>query len=307
MATLKAWLWWALLCPTTGWTYSCTLDLDGITMQYTGTPAETVQDVWVHCTREPAEWPKTSVPMRADLGSNPTDTQPFRSVRRGGSTHRLAYTLHQRGYSGGCDAPLNWLAPGEHDPDAVSRSIFWKTGGGVTGTVRFALCLTVIGPVGPSGSMPAAGAYQDQFQVTVGFVPLDALPAHAPIIRTVPVVVHVASHCRLEPPQHRLKLNYTSFSREDILATTETFMACSEGEHWSARIDPPEGTLLGLTYSLSLRTPHSAGRGTLMLNGTGTGEAQRIDIVGHMAAGQAGTCGRSECNDRQTHTLTIEY
>lgn len=164
-------------------------------------------------------------------------------------------------------------------------------GGALTASVSGAFDIVMPGsqPVDP------AGTYTDTLTVELrrntGF-PLVLDTA------TFGVTVITTNSCQISVPPGNVSFTYTSFQAAAAAASTSYGVRCTTALPYTMALDAASGTLLGLTYTLSLAPASS---------GTGTGATQTYNINGSIAGGQAGTCATAMCTGSQTRMLTLTW
>jgi spore coat protein U-like protein len=146
------------------------------------------------------------------------------------------------------------------------------------------------------GSQPVdpAGTYLDTLTVSLR---LNAFPWTTYDTTTFGVTVVTTNSCQISVPPGDVSFNYTAFQAGPALASATYGVRCTTALPYSMALDATSGTLLGLTYNLSLAPASSAG----------TGATQTHTINGTIAAGQAGICGTGVCSGSQTRTLTVSW
>lgn len=142
-----------------------------------------------------------------------------------------------------------------------------------------------------AGISPTAGTYTDTVTMT---------PTYGLLVsggsNTFPVTIITPPTCTISSSPGTVVFSYTSFSTTAATASTTFGVTCSNSLPYTMAVSPASGTLVGISYSLSL--PASS---------TGTGVQQTQTISGTAAAGQAGTCATGTCSGIQSTTLTITY
>ena len=288
-----------VLSPGLGRADWCSVSVGGVTTTLVDRDVDVAMSVTLNCQRaERYEGALLSYRIKATLGGNAQSASPYRRVRLGASGHHLAYALTRATSSGGsasCSNTTNWTAPSIGNSDVMTGTINFANR--FMASVTWNACLRVRAPASQQ-PWPAAGSYQDSFSLFVQYPGNDS-GALSPSV-AVPVTVNVTSRCALSQPS-ALTFNYPSFSRSDVMAGNQADLRCSNGLPWSATLDQNSGRLLGLDYTLSVLGPSMAP------SGSGTGLAQRLEVLGRMPAGQSGTCNTGTCTARRTHTLTITY
>jgi spore coat protein U-like protein len=167
------------------------------------------------------------------------------------------------------------------------------------GTLNFGAALTasMSGPFDlvMAGSQPSrpAGTYTDTLTATLR----DGAGAQ---INTTAfgVTVLTTNTCQLSVPPGDVNFAYTSFQPGAANASASLGVRCTTGLPYTLALDAPGGTLLGLSYTLSI-APSSAGNGT--------GATQTYSINGTIAGGQGGVCVAGVCSGSQTRTLTLSW
>lgn len=168
-----------------------------------------------------------------------------------------------------------------------------------TGTLNFggALTASTSGPfdIVMPGSQPSrpAGTYTDTLTATLR----DGAGVQ---VNTTAfgITVLTTNTCQLSVPPGNVNFVYTSFQAGAANASTSFGVRCTTGVPYALALDAPGGTLVGLTYTLSI-APSTAGNGT--------GATQTFNINGTIAGGQGGACVAGVCNGTQTRTLTLSW
>ena len=247
-------------------------------------------------------------------------TSPVQNVTTGSYTitcNRLGIdpdTLDWRlGVNNGLNTPPNsggsnraTMGGNRYDYDTYSSpGVKWGGGVGgsgarITGTLVFggALTATATGPfdivLPGSQVVRPAGTYTDTLTSTLQTSA--GLPLGLPAIFNVAVVT--TNSCQISVPPGNVSFTYTSFQAGQATANTSYGVRCTTALPYTMALDATSGTLLGLTYNLSLAPASS---------GNGTGATQTYSINGSIAGGQAGTCGTAVCSGSQTRTLTLSW
>jgi spore coat protein U-like protein len=168
-----------------------------------------------------------------------------------------------------------------------------------TGTINFggALTASMSGPfdIVMPGSQPSrpAGTYTDTLTARLR----DGSGVQI-ATTTFGITVLTTNTCQLSVPPGNVNFVYTSFQAGPANASTSFGVRCTTGIPYTLALDAPGGTLLGLTYTLSI-APSTAGNGT--------GATQTYSINGTIAGGQGGACVAGVCNGSQTRTLTLSW
>jgi spore coat protein U-like protein len=246
-------------------------------------------------------------------------TSPVQNVTTGSYTitcNRLASdpdTVDWRlGVNNGLNTPPNsggfnraTFGGNRYDYDTYSSpGVKWGGGTGgsgarITGTLVFggALTGTATGPfdivLPGSQAVRPAGSYTDTLTVT-----LETSAGSFLNNTTFGVTVLTTNTCQISVPPGNVSFTYTSFQAGPATANTSYGVRCTTALPYTMALDATSGTLVGLTYNLSLAPASS---------GTGTGATQTYNINGSIAGGQAGTCATGSCSGSQTRTLTLSW
>jgi spore coat protein U-like protein len=224
-----------------------------------------------------------------------------------------ANTLSWRlGVNNGLNLPPNsgalnraTLAGDRYDYETYSSpGIKWGGGVGgsgarITGTLVFGSSLTASASGAFDIVMPGAqavqpaGTYTDTLTVT-----LEAGTGSFLNNTTFGVTVLTTNTCQISVPPGNVSFTYTSFQPGAATTSASYGVRCTTALPYSMSLDAASGTLLGLTYTLSL-SPASSG--------VGIGATQTYSIMGSIAGGQAGVCGTAVCTGSQTRTLTLSW
>jgi hypothetical protein len=163
-------------------------------------------------------------------------------------------------------------------------------GGALTASATGAFDIVLPG----SQAVRPAGSYTDTLIATLETSA--GLPLGLPSMFTVTVAT--TNSCQIAVPPGNVSFAYTSFQAVPATANTSYGVRCTTALPYTMALDATSGTLLGLTYNLSLAPASS---------GTGTGATQTYSINGSIAGGQAGVCGTGVCTGSQTRTLTLSW
>jgi spore coat protein U-like protein len=152
----------------------------------------------------------------------------------------------------------------------------------------------------PNSQNVGVGTYLDTQTIKLyqGASAITASTDISPTVQTFGVALSVAAKCTLSSTPGDVNFNYTSFQTAASLASTSFAVTCMDKTSYSMALDSTTGTLLGLTYTLSLSKSGAQ---------TGNGFAQSATINGSMPAGQSGTCNGAACQASEARTLTISY
>ena len=164
-------------------------------------------------------------------------------------------------------------------------------GGSLNASASGSFDVVVVGTqaVGPTGT------YTDTVGLRLRNTSTGATIGANPIASFVVSLV-TSNYCQISVSPGDLNFTYTSFQVAAATASTTYGVRCTLIPY-TMSLDATSGTLLGLTYNLSLSTSST----------TGTGVTQTHTINGSIAGGQAGTCATGSCSGSQTRTLTITY
>lgn len=171
----------------------------------------------------------------------------------------------------------------------------WKASGGnritdsmtLSGLVPTQKTTTYYGCITISGQSVPAGTYTDLVTMDLSV---------SSVVNTFPVSISTPATCTIGSSPGNVAFSYTSFSAIAATASTTFGVTCTNSLPYTMAVNPASGTLVGISYSLSV--PASS---------TGTGVQQTQTISGTAAAGQAGTCATGTCSGTQATTLTITY
>jgi spore coat protein U-like protein len=152
----------------------------------------------------------------------------------------------------------------------------------------------------PSSQNVGVGTYLDTQTIKLyqGSTAMNASTDINPTVQTFGISLAVIAKCTMSSKPGDVHFNYTSFQTAPSLASTSFAVTCLENTIYSMALDSSTGTLLGLTYTLSLSKSGSL---------VGNGFAQSASINGSMPGGQSGTCNGAVCQASETRTLTISY
>lgn len=168
-----------------------------------------------------------------------------------------------------------------------------------SGTLNFGASLTATqsGPfdarLGGLQPVQPAGVYTDLVTATL------RNSASGVVLAQTAFAINVITSptCVLSTPPGNVSFAYTSFQGAPAAAGTSFGVRCTTGLNYTMSLDATSGSLLGLSYGLSLSQSSA----------TGNGAAQTYAINGSMPAGQAGTCATAICSASRVHTLTVSY
>ncbi len=288
----------ALLCLPTWAAFSCNMTTASVGVIYANANRDTNGSVTITCTRDPLiDAASLSYRIKADDGSNPRATAPFRRLERGTTATYLNYILLRGTVVGGaatCGNGTTWRAPLTGVANVIQGTLTFTTGASSASAI-WGYCVRVRGTAGGNPAAPTAGIYEDSFLVTAQYPNSDAgdLSPSVPAAYTV----GVNNQCVFNTFPTGMSFNYTSFSATAQVQTRNFDLRCSNTLPWSLAVSPASNVLLGLTYNIAV-TPAA---------GNGTGNDQIITLTGTIPANQAGTCSGSSCTATQGHTVTITY
>lgn len=232
--------------------------------------ADAAGSVTLTCARSAGE-ASTTYWIGRDLSSGST-------LQRQTGTQTLAYSLFRNAnYTG------NWAMT---NVTGISGTLSFS---GPTASVTKSYYLRV---PKTNGGQPA-GLYDGTIALTQRF----SFNGPDQSTATLRPVASIVAECRVSLAPVPLVLNYTSFSASAVTASTSFATSCTSGTPYTMSLDPIDGVLLGLNYSLTL----SAG------GATGNALPQTHFVLGTMASHQTGTCAMATCTGTQSHTITISY
>ncbi|MFM7331566.1 MAG: hypothetical protein ACKO1L_07875 [Brachymonas sp.] len=283
--------------------FNCNMTATSVSAIYTGNNVNANGSVTITCTRDPLNDPTTlTYRIKADDGSNPRTTAPFRRAELGATETYLNYILRRGAVVGGtavCGNLTDWRAPLTGFTDVIRGTLTFATGAS-SASATWGYCVRVRGTTGGNPELPTAGIYNDSFLVTAQYPNSDAGAVSAPA--TAGYTVDVGAKCEFVMPPQNMNFNYTSFSPTAQTLKPIFFLRCSPGLGWSLAVSPPLAPLLGLNYNMSIGLNSNPD----VSSGIGTGSDQIIRITGTIPANQAGTCS-SSCTATQPHTVTITF
>ena len=186
-----------------------------------------------------------------------------------------------------------------------ARSLVWNdiASGRVKGSITSASSSTVYLNYYvsiPNAQNVGVGTYLDTQTIKLyqGASAIAASTDISPTVQTFGMAFAVAAKCSLSSTPGDVNFNYTSFQTAASLASTSFAVTCVDNTSYTMALDANSGTLLGLTYTLSLSKSGTQ---------TGNGFSQSASIQGSMPAGQSGTCNGAACQGSEARTLTIRY
>lgn len=266
---------------------TCSVSATNINANYVPTSATallTTGSYTVNCTRMAGDPSSINYDLSANNGANQTGASTNR-VKFGTPAFYYNYELYR---SATVSNPNRWQI-------ANSRRF--------TGTITFAAASlnSSSGPqtfwlnVLPQTEDPE-GTYTDQVTMT-----LAEDVAGSPFLNsnTFNVNITTANRCIFISTPADLNFSYTSFQTTVSSVSATAFqIRCTRNASYSVALDAATGTLLGLTYNLSLAAPTSR---------TGNSLSQNFSVSGSMPLGQVGTCNTASCTASEQRTLTITY
>jgi spore coat protein U-like protein len=255
---------------------SCSVSSPGFTAVYSttaGAPNTGSSTVVISCTRNAGDSQSFGYTLNADNGLNNIVGQTNRA--------RLA--------------PASYINYELYRNAALSQQ--WGPGGArdFAGTIDFGAGLTRTVTLTYYYRIPAlqnrpAGVYFDTVTMSLDYGPVAT--------SAFPVQVNVNATCQLTTAPGDLTFTYSSFQLTPASAITPFAVQCTLNLPYTMTLDQTSGTMLGLTYNLSLSAPPPY---------LGSGTPQGYTISGSVPANQAGTCGGAVCSATQMRTLTIAY
>jgi len=254
---------------------SCSVSSPGFAAAYSSTAAGTniTQTYFtVTCTRGSAADPSSvSWSVKADNGLY-SSGQRNRAASGG---NRISYDVYRDGACG-----TQWKGPA-----AISGTINFTGTGTFTAQGNYWGCISA----GQTGL--AAGVYSDSVTMTMTYG-----AANTVTTGSFGVTITTPPTCAITTAPGTITFNYVSFGAA-VNASTTFGVTCSLALPYSIALDATTGTIVGITYTLSLPVPAT----------TGTGNEQTLSIDGNVAAGQSGTCGGQNCAGTQSRSVTVSY
>jgi spore coat protein U-like protein len=238
----------------------------------------------------------------AGAATTGSSTVAISCTRNAGDPNSVGYTLNAdnglNNIAGQTNraqlAPANYINYELYRNAALSQQ--WGPGGtrDFSGTINFGGSLTTTVTLTYYYRIPAlqnrpAGVYTDTVTMSLDYGPIAT--------SAFPVQVNVNATCQLTTPPGDLTFNYSSFQLSPALASTPFGVQCTLNLPYTMTLDQTSGTMLGLTYNLSLSAP----------SGIGSGAPQGYTISGSVPSNQVGTCALAVCSATQVRTLTIAY
>lgn len=284
---VSCWMW-----PTTNPT----------SVVYTGSTVDVAQSVYNRCMRGPYQPSVIRLAVVANRGNNPYNYPPYRRVRLGATQQYLPYSL-ARGSQ--CLDQTNWTVQpplSAADVPNLLQVVINATGAMDSPYERFLggeqtspICIRIH----PYGGLPAAGVYTDTIVLEGQSTPDFKSFVDFGLKRKLDLQVHVPAQCTMRVLGNINIFYYRAFAPQGASASQQAWLACSVGTPWTATIDPPNGVLMDLPYTLTV-SPN---------RGTGHGFTQVLTIEARIPPGLGGTChgAAALCTAKATHTLTIHY
>jgi spore coat protein U-like protein len=210
-----------------------------------------------------------------------------RRLRLGATASYLNYALY-RNYPG---CSTNWGSAALADAYALANSATGPNNtttnpNPLTGGTSF--CFRITG--GVNNAIP--GTYTDTIQVGVANN-TGTIWGTAAVTLTTTVV----ASCTVSSFPTDVTLNYASFSASPVSAPSSFQTRCTNTTTYNLGFDAASGTVLGLTYNLTMASP----------SGTGNGTPQTYGLTVTLPAGQAGTCSGASCTSTVTRNVVISY
>lgn len=277
LAVLAAWL---LVLPAGAFAaYNCNISSSGFQTAYDpATPSINItqSSVTINCTRGPGDSTTMAYSLVADNGRNAKGVNNQATF----GTNAIRYDVYMDGSCG-----TQWK--GSSGP-FTGPLVF--PAGQLSATAN----ITYWGCVSTGQNLPA-GVYTDTVYMTLSYGPN---PQANTGNVSFPVAISTPATCALTQPPGVLNFGiYRSLSPSPVNGSSQFGVTCTAYLPYTMTVSPGGGTVVGLTYSLSIATPSS----------TGTGVLQNFTVDGTIPAGQAGVCGTGTCTGQNVHTLTISY
>jgi hypothetical protein len=295
---MKALLCPFLLCAGQAWAYSCNLSITstGVTLDEPARLYDSGGRVTLNCTRNSQESPTLDYRIKADKGLNyGSGNRRVRHTEEAGPP-RYVYKLRRAispNAAASCGNDVNWAAQGDSGLYMTGKLEF---GGSMNASANWNYCVRI--SLTPENFLYTyRGLYTDIVMVQAEYGPIfSSLTTPAPFTYSV----GIKEHCVFNTFPESINFNYTSFSPRPEISRQSFFVRCNRKVPWSVAVFPPDGSALGLSYTLSTEPPAS-------VSTVGTGEDQRITLTGTMPAGQSGDCNMATCSARRTHEIRISY
>lgn len=253
---------------------SCSVSSPGFATAYSSTaPGTNITQTYftVTCTRGSTGDPSSvSWSVQADNGLNSLGQR--NRAKSGGN--RINYDVYK---DGGCGT--QWKGN-----NSISGTLNFTSTGTFTAQGNFWGCV----PAGQTGL--AAGTYTDSVTMTLTY------GGNTTTTGAFGVTITTPPTCAVTTAPGTITFNYVSFGPA-VNASTTFGVTCSLALPYTVALDATTGTIVGVTYTLSLPVT-----GT-----TGTGSEQTLSINGTTAAGQSGTCAGQGCAGTQSRSVTVTY
>ena len=236
--------------------------------------------------------------ITVNIGAGP-GLYPLAGTRQAGNgANRIAYSLSTT-------APWGDGISGMGNPQAAVTQFAKGNTDTYPGSFTFTFSM-------PASLNPVAGLSYSDTVVIGGTCSTSKASAGCTLAgSSLAIKIDVPVTCSISSPPGTLNLSYTSFQSTPGLGNVPFAATCSNGGPYRMSLTPASGTLLGVTYGLTLGT--SAGSPTDISSSTsynlrGTGSPATFYVNARAAAGQSGTCTGGTCSAISTpHTLRIEY
>ena len=245
--------------------------------------------------------------------SNGTDGSPFTlqltaggGLYYAGSTRNAGNGANRLAYGLSTTAAWGNGLPGLGNAHAVT--VAFPTGNTDTVSGSFTFTFTMAGSLNPV----TGRTYTDTIAVggTCATAPNKNTPCTL-VGATLPISISVPSSCSIPSAPATLNLAYTSFQSTAGAGNVPFAARCSNGAPFRMSVSPPNGTVLGVAYSLRLGTAAGSATdisSTTTYNLTGTGAPITYYVNATAVSGQVGTCSSGTCQALSPpHTLLIEY
>ena len=245
-------------------------------------PTDGTWSVTINCTRGSSDPSTSAYTLTANDGLDPGGGAGMNRATNGtGASNRIEYDLFR-------------VAPGSGTWGATTTTDF-------DGTINFGTALSASTTLTfysriAAGQNKNAKLYSDTVAMTLSY---NNGTSTSTSTSNISVSIENRSVCLVTSPPSTMSFNYTSFQATNATASSSYKVRCTLNETYTMSLDASSGTLLNLTYTLTLSNPE-AGR-------TGTGFEETFSISGSIAAGQSGTCATGVCTAPQTRTLTVTY
>jgi spore coat protein U-like protein len=280
---------------------ACTVTATGVTGIYTVSSALDLQGQFVvNCSRPDTN--TSAGPYRLYLGINQGETavtgrNMLRQQTTNNAANRLAYSIFRNSTPSGSWTEGNGQASGNNTGGLLHTFSFSGS------TLSYSQIFPYYFRVAANIPGKVAGIYDDEqvrIQVrnvaTTGNVTGTSGTQLATALFTTNA--SILSRCYFSITPTPLNMSYVAFAPTPSTGSNNFSVNCTLSTPYTMALSSTSGVLVGLNYSLALSATSSVG----------TGFAENFNVVGTIAAGQAGTCATSSCSATSApQTITITY